>query len=328
MSKNDERFLMKVVDMYYKEEMSQEKIAKKLDVSRTTISRALAKAKKDGFVKIIIDFPAENSIELEKELEEKYQMKEVIVVRSGNVETSEYLVAKEAASYLARVIKSHMLLGVTWGKTMKHIVDAFNSDQIGRNLKVKDVQVVPMLGTTFPETADEADLRLGYSSLLSNKLVEMVHGISYSLPAPMYVSNPETKRMLTKEPQIANVLEKARNCKIGIFGIGTLTRHSSLAALDKEKKDMVLQMAKQGGIGEVIGRVFNQKGDPISSEIDQRLIGLTLEEIRQIPTRVGVAFGKEKTEAIETAVRTGLMNVLITDSEMAETLLNYHFCEK
>ena len=98
MSKNDERFLMKVVDMYYKEEMSQEKIAKKLDVSRTTISRALAKAKKDGFVKIIIDFPAENSIELEKELEEKYQMKEVIVVRSGNVETSEYLVAKEAAS--------------------------------------------------------------------------------------------------------------------------------------------------------------------------------------------------------------------------------------
>ena len=40
MSKSDERFLMKVVDMYYKEEMSQEKIAKKLDVSRTTISRA------------------------------------------------------------------------------------------------------------------------------------------------------------------------------------------------------------------------------------------------------------------------------------------------
>jgi transposase len=48
MNKNDERFLIKVVDMYYNEEMSQEKIAKKLDVSRATISRALTKAKKEG----------------------------------------------------------------------------------------------------------------------------------------------------------------------------------------------------------------------------------------------------------------------------------------
>ena len=75
MSKSDERFLMKVVDMYYKEEMSQEKIAKKLDVSRTTISRALAKAKKEGIVKVIINFPVENSIEMEKKLEKKFNLK-------------------------------------------------------------------------------------------------------------------------------------------------------------------------------------------------------------------------------------------------------------
>ena len=322
MSKSDERFLMKVVDMYYKEEMSQEKIAKKLDVSRTTVSRALAKAKKEGIVKVIINFPRENSIEMEKKLEQKYNLKEVIAVKSGNEKASDYLVAMEAAQYLARVIKSNMTLGVTWGKTMKKIVDAFDSDQIGSQLKVKGVEVVPMIGTALPDTADKIELRLSYASLLSNKLAELTSGISYNMPAPMYVRNLETKNILLQEPQIAEVLQKARNCDIGIFGIGILAENSSLAGLDMEKKDMVLDMSQKGGVGELIGRVFDKNGDAMVSEIDERLIGLTIDEIKKIPTRVGVAFGKEKINAIHTAVNSGIINVLITDSLTGEQLLN------
>lgn len=322
MSKSDERFLMKVVDMYYKEEMSQEKIAKKLDVSRTTISRALAKAKKEGIVKVIINFPVENSIEMEKKLEKKFNLKEVIAVKSGDEKASDYLVAMEAAQYLARVIKSNMTLGVTWGKTMKKIVDAFDSDQIGSQLKVKGVEVVPMIGTALPDTADKIELRLSYASLLSNKLAELTSGISYNMPAPMYVRNLETKNILLQEPQIAEVLQKARNCDIGIFGIGILSENSSLAGLDREKKDMVLNMAQKGGVGELVGRVFDKNGNAMTSEIDERLIGLTLDEIKKIPTRVGVAFGKAKIDAIHTAVSNGIINVLITDSLTGEQLLN------
>lgn len=322
MSKSDERFLMKVVDMYYKEEMSQEKIAKKLDVSRTTISRALAKAKKEGIVKIIINFPIENSIELEKKLEKKYNLKEVIAVKSGDQKASDYFVAMEAARYLARVIKSNMTIGVTWGRTMKKIVDAFDSDQIGNHLKVKGVEVVPMVGTTLPDTSDKIELRSSYASLLSNKLAELTNGISYNMPAPMYVRNLETKRVLLLEPQILEVLQKAKNCDIGIFGIGTLSENSSIAKLDMEKKDMVLSMAEQGGVGELIGRVFDKNGEAMTSEIDERLIGLTLDEIKEIPKKVGVAFGEEKVEAIYTAISNDLIDVLITDSLTAEQLLS------
>ena len=320
MGRNDDRFLMKIVDMYYKQDMSQEKIAKRLNVSRTTISRALARAKKEGFVKILIDFPAENSINLEKQLEEKYSIKEVVAVTSKTEEVSGDLVAREAASYLARIIKSRMILGVTWGRTMRKIVDAFDSIQISGSLKVRGVQGVPMLGTTMPDTADQEDLRLSYSSLLSNQIAEMVHGISYSLPAPMYVRNIEAKEILLKEPQIASVLEKARNCQAGIFGIGTLSEHSSLAALDKEKTDLVLRMAQRGGAGEIIGRVFDEEGKQIPNEIDEHLIGLNFEEIHQIPNRIGVAFGKEKVKAIHAALKGDWINILITDSLTAEAL--------
>ena len=45
----EERFITKVVDMHYKQGMSQQEIGKALNVSRPTVSRALTKAKKEGY---------------------------------------------------------------------------------------------------------------------------------------------------------------------------------------------------------------------------------------------------------------------------------------
>ena len=50
MSSKDERFMIKVVDMYYKDEMSQDAISKKLNISSATVSRTLSRAKKEGIV--------------------------------------------------------------------------------------------------------------------------------------------------------------------------------------------------------------------------------------------------------------------------------------
>ena len=53
----DDRFIYKVVEMYYRKGMSQLQIGKKLNVSRTTVFRALEKAKKEGYVQVVINRP-------------------------------------------------------------------------------------------------------------------------------------------------------------------------------------------------------------------------------------------------------------------------------
>jgi len=196
MTKSDERFLLRVADMYYQQQMLQDEIAKKLNVSRTTISRALTRAKKEGYIKIIIDFPYENEVELEKELEKQYAIKEVIAVKADNINDRDILVAKQAAYYIARILKSNMTLGIAWGYTMKKIIDAFELYKIGNQITAKNVEVVPLLGTMIPQTAQNNDLRLSYASLLSSKLAEMINGISYHFAAPMYVKDIDTKKML------------------------------------------------------------------------------------------------------------------------------------
>ena len=75
----EERFIIKVVEMHYKQGLSQQEIGKKLNVSRTTISRALAQAKRQGYVQIKINYPEDSAINLEARLEERFKRRNCIL---------------------------------------------------------------------------------------------------------------------------------------------------------------------------------------------------------------------------------------------------------
>ena len=67
-----DRFLIKVAELYYRDGLSQQEIAKKLHTSRTSISRALIQARNEGYVQIRIQYPEQSDLALERKLEEKY----------------------------------------------------------------------------------------------------------------------------------------------------------------------------------------------------------------------------------------------------------------
>jgi len=69
------------------------------------------------------------------------------------------------------------------------------------------------------------------------------------------------------------------------------------------------------------GRFFDRRGQPVSHELNDRLIGLTLEQIRQIGVRVVAAAGSDKHTALVAALAAGLATVLVTDAAMAQRLL-------
>lgn len=321
MKRKDDRFLMKVADMYYNDGLSQEIIADKLNVSRTTISRALTRAKKAGYIKIILDFPSVSSVDIEKQLEQKYHIQEAAVALTDQTDDPVYEVAKTAARYLARVLKSDMIIGLTWGRTMKQLIDAFEKEQLGKTLKIKGVQVVPFLGTNTPDAEEYDIIRLTYSSLLSSKLSELIRGINYSLPAPMYVQNPELKKLLLQEPEIARTLEKARQCQVALFSIGDLSDQSAIGCLSDSVSETLQDLKEKGGIGETLGRVFDKNGNTVESGFNDRIIGLSLDDLKKIPNRVCIIYDDYKVPAVKTALKTGLVNVLITDDNIAEQLL-------
>jgi lsr operon transcriptional repressor len=76
-----------------------------------------------------------------------------------------------------------------------------------------------------------------------------------------------------------------------------------------------------GAVGDVSARFFDADGAPVLGAVDDRVIGLTLEQMRRIPTRVGIAGGAEKRLPLSTALRTGLVNVVVTDIDSARAVL-------
>lgn len=321
MSSKDERFMIKVVDMYYKDEMSQDAISKKLNISRATVSRTLSRAKKEGIVKIQINYPSENTIDLEKSIEKEFGLKEVLIAVEAEGINKDYAISLQASEYLARILKNNMKLGINWGRSMKNLITTFEKEGYNKSINVKGVEIIPFLGTNNSFDEKSESLRLTYSNFLAIKMGQLIDGKIYNLSAPMVVSNSKAKEVIMNEPDVKRVLEKSKTCDVAILGIGPIDKDGSLFVLMEDGEEMAEKLRQKNAVGEVIGRAYNKQGDIIHSELDDRIIGVTLEELKKIPLKIGVAYGKHKVESIKAALRGSLIDVLVTDRDTAEQLV-------
>jgi DNA-binding transcriptional regulator LsrR (DeoR family) len=76
-----------------------------------------------------------------------------------------------------------------------------------------------------------------------------------------------------------------------------------------------------GGIGDIGLRFLCEDGVPVRSTLDERVIGIELEQLQRVPRAIGVAGGPGKTAAIRAALLGGWINCLITDRFTGERLL-------
>ena len=99
---DDPRLMVRVCDLYYNQGISQQQIAKDLNLSRPTVSRVLALAKEQGIVKISIsNVNAVEHWELERRLEKEFGLREVIIVGENSSEDG----MKESLGSLLPILK-------------------------------------------------------------------------------------------------------------------------------------------------------------------------------------------------------------------------------
>ena len=77
---SDESTLISVIKQYYELGISQEEIAAREYISKSTVSRLINKAIKKGYVKIKLNYPIESYHELEEKLGELYNISSVTVL--------------------------------------------------------------------------------------------------------------------------------------------------------------------------------------------------------------------------------------------------------
>jgi DNA-binding transcriptional regulator LsrR (DeoR family) len=312
-NKIDLRLLTKIGKLYYEDGLNQEEIVTRLHTSRSTISRLLQQAKDEGIVKITIVPPAGTFADLETKIEQKYQIEEAIVC-DIHAPDSPQMIARElgaaAANYLFRVINQNDVIGVSWGYTIRGMVAALDPRDF------PDVRIVQMTGGIGkPESESYAtELCIKMARTLSCKLA--------LLPAPGVVQSKKIRGVYLMDEHVRMAMSLLPSITLAFVGIGSLNSYS-ISTRDETiltQADLNEVVAK-GAVGDIALRFIDANGQPVESELSERIIGIDIDHLHQIPRVVGVAAGSNKIKPICAALYGKLVNVLITDLATADALV-------
>ncbi|GIV58449.1 MAG: DNA-binding transcriptional regulator [Rhodothermaceae bacterium] len=307
----DHRLLYKVSVLYYLQHHTQQEVAERLHLSRPKVSRLLQQARQRGIVQIHV-VPSGAFLELETELEQRYGLEEVLVVETDPAAEGRVLeqqLGGAAADYLQRSVADGDVLGVTWGRTLRAMVGAL------RPRAAHAVRVVQTMGGLGPPEAEV------HAANLSRRLAQLLGGSTILLPAPGIVDRAESSTILRADRYVREAMGWFPRLTMAFAGIGALSTNPVFERRGGFLSDEVYEaLAAAGVVGDIAMRFFDADGKPVKTELDERTIGITLEELKAVPRVVGVAGGAEKVEAIRGALRGRLINVLITDYDTAVRL--------
>jgi deoxyribonucleoside regulator len=243
---------------------------------------------------------------------ERFGLRDAGVVQTdpGNDEATLARAADLAAHLLDTALEDAHILGISWGTAVYATVSSFAPR------RRHDVEVVPLMGGVSP-TDPYID-----GPALAQRIARRLTGRYRYLHAPLRVDDPDVAQGLLAQRNVAESLEVARNADVALVGIGALAADiSSLLRagyLSLEEFNMIKQ---QGAVGDICARHFDRNGRPTPSPFDDRMVCITLDDLKAIPTVIGVACTIPKAEAISGALRGGYLDILITDSTTAEALL-------
>lgn len=299
--------LLKVAELYYLQDRTQAEIATALKISRPHVSRLLKRARQEGIVSISVRSPFGGSPALADEVRKLFPLRDLVIVPSGPAALAR--VAEAAGKYLASRIQRVSVVGVSWGRTVRMVADGMPGDPR------RGVEVVPLVGG-MGLVGDEI-----HANEIARRLALRLGGKYYVLNAPALAESAGAHATLIRDGAVRAILERARKVDVAVVGIGSVVPGSTLVQSGYLKPDHLRRLRAAGAVGDICSRFFCRDGSPCRSPITERVVGIALKDLRQLPWVVGAAVGPEKGLAILGALCGGYINVLVTDEATARAVL-------
>ncbi len=216
-----------------------------------------------------------------------------------------------AAQYFLSILSNDIIVGISWGSALGAMVNIIQPKP------VKNIEVVQLLGATGLEKIAHQD-----GPMLAQMLSERLGCPCRYLHAPLIVDSPAAQETLMQDRSIRETLMYAERAEIALVGIGSTTPdlYSLLRAGYVDRRELS-EILAAGAVGDVCAHHFDIHGKHLDIDINHRVIGIKVETLYKIPTVIGVAGDARKAPAILGALRGNYINVLITDDEAANAVL-------
>ncbi|GAB2957879.1 sugar-binding transcriptional regulator [Streptomyces heilongjiangensis] len=308
------RLLVKVARMYHERGMRQPEIAAQLSMSQPRVSRLLKEAVERDVVRTVVVSPDGVHAELEDALVEQYGLRDAVVVDTEGAGTAVIpALAAATATYLDATLKGGDVIGISsWSATLLESVNVMRA----KTTPVAEEIVQIVGGSGSPEVQLHA-------TRLTSRLAELTGARPVFAPSAALVGSRELRDLLWQEPAVAAVVKAWSRLTMALVGIGTLEpspllRRSGNAIAPEDQR----QLEALGAVGDVCTRYFDAEGRPVKADFDDHIIGISPEQLRSVDRRIGVAGGESKIAAIRGAALGGWINILVTDVEVARSLVS------
>ena len=297
--------------LYYVAGKNQNEVAEQLNVSRQVAQRLLASAVEGGLVKVSVQHPVADCLELAAALQARFGLDlcEVVPKDMDSPAELQQKLAVAGAQIFQRYLTQDkpMVVALGSGRTLKAIIDERPP------LDCPQHRLVSLIGTIAHDgSSNRYDVALPASQKTQSKY--------FLLPAPLYADST-TDRALWCNHRLYHVVEGlAAQADVAFIGIGTIGEHCALQEDGFLTEAEVRALMAQNAVAEIIGRPIDKQGQLAAADIQQRVTSLPLQHAPQRPV-IAFAGGESKAAAILAVLRGQWLSGLVTDEGCARQIL-------
>ncbi|MCP8896537.1 sugar-binding transcriptional regulator [Shinella daejeonensis] len=310
---NELRLIARIAQMYHIDGKRQAEIAEIMHMSQATVSRMLKRAEQEDIVRTTVIPPAGTFADLETALRERYGLTEAIVIdcsedRDGAIMAR---IGEAAAHFLEITLQQGEIVGVSsWSQTILRMVDNIHPLKSAKAKYI--VQILGGMGDASVQT---------HATQLIARLAKLTGGEPRLLLVQGITSSREAKLVMLADPVVRETMDLFGRLSLAIVGIGAVEPSEMLARSGNTFSPQEMAMLHEAGaVGEISYRFYDKNGKPVETPLNERVIGLSLEDLRKTRRVMALAGGESKTQAIAGALKLDVIDVLVTDKFTAARL--------
>ncbi len=306
--------LVRVARLYYEDDLTQNDIGRLIGVPRIKVTRMLAEARKIGVVTFDIHGGDQRPFMSDEDsLRKAFALERCWIAATGaSDEKTMASIARTGSAALADALSSAKTVAVSLSRAVAASVLAMPASN---SPSATGPDFIP-LGGSWGKASDGVT-----PHELVTVLAQKLNGRSLSFPAPVLAGDERLAQTFMEDPSVAQAMAISRQADTVITGIGVIPWTADGLLSELISDEQLDELIGNGAIGDISARFFDNTGTLVPSVADKRVVGMTLDQLIDIPHRIAIAFGPSKVNAIRAALTGGIINNLVTDISTARALL-------
>ena len=295
--------------LYFMEGLTQDAVAQSLGITRARVLRMLAACREDGTVQIRVTTKLSGCVEFERRLEQRYKLERAVVIPKPQDHSKvNAVIGAATGAFLEGVLEDGMTVGLGWGRTLSASLPNIPPRVFSK------MTVVSLIGSLTRATQFNP-------SEFAWRFADRLGAECFMMAAPVFAPDSRTREALVRHPGINEIFQHAQKLDLAIVSVGDLSPNSTMSTYGLLEREDLAALARAGAVGDILCRFIDASGQVIAHPLNERVISAEPQMLHSARRIILASGGWEKAAAVKSALLLLEPEVLITDVEVAETLL-------